>query len=150
MWIAWIAVHFPGCGTCFDFHKKTDYLFLVGTEEGKIHKCSKAYSSQFLDTFEAHHMAVYKVLWNTFHPKIFMSCSADWSVKIWDHTYRYPPSIVFKNSLQTNYPRAPFHKGLRLIASFINARFAIELRFISVIWLIVTRCKMGPRSWSRS
>lgn len=26
------------CGTSFDFHKQIDYLFLVGTEEGKIHK----------------------------------------------------------------------------------------------------------------
>ncbi|XP_072167175.1 dynein intermediate chain 2, ciliary isoform X2 [Diadema setosum] len=84
-----------GCGTCFDFHKQTDYLFLVGTEEGKIHKCSKAYSSQFLDTFDAHHMAVYKVMWNPFHPKIFISCSADWSVKIWDHTYRNGPMFTF-------------------------------------------------------
>uniref|UniRef100_A0A8C3P1P1 Dynein intermediate chain 1, axonemal n=1 Tax=Cyanoderma ruficeps TaxID=181631 RepID=A0A8C3P1P1_9PASS len=27
-----------GSGTSFDFHKKIDYLFLVGTEEGKIYK----------------------------------------------------------------------------------------------------------------
>lgn len=26
------------CGTAFDFHKQIDYLFLVGTEDGKIHK----------------------------------------------------------------------------------------------------------------
>ncbi|KAF0035185.1 hypothetical protein F2P81_012943 [Scophthalmus maximus] len=26
------------CGTAFDFHKEIDYLFLVGTGEGKIHK----------------------------------------------------------------------------------------------------------------
>ena len=78
------------CGTCFDFHKSTDYLFLVGTEEGKIHKCSKHYSSQFLDTYHAHHMAVYAVRWNNFHPRVFASCSADWTVKIWDHNYREP------------------------------------------------------------
>ncbi|XP_047139606.1 dynein intermediate chain 2, ciliary isoform X1 [Hydra vulgaris] len=75
-----------GCGTCFDFHKTVDHLFLVGTEEGKIQKCSKAYSSHYLSTFNAHQMAVYAVRWNYFHSKIFMSCSADWSVKIWDHT----------------------------------------------------------------
>ncbi|XP_033108789.1 dynein intermediate chain 2, ciliary-like [Anneissia japonica] len=84
------------CGTCFDFHKKTDYQFLVGTEEGKIHKCSKAYSSQFLDSFDAHHMAVYRVQWNYFHPNVFISCSADWSVKIWDHTYpKKEPMFTF-------------------------------------------------------
>ncbi|KAL3866455.1 hypothetical protein ACJMK2_043751 [Sinanodonta woodiana] len=73
-----------GCGTAFDFHLKNDYLFLVGTEEGKIHTCSKAYSSQFLDSTDAHNMAVYKVRWNPFHPRIYLTCSADWTVKIWE------------------------------------------------------------------
>lgn len=77
-----------GCGTCFDFNKQQDYLFIVGTEEGQIHKCSKSYNNQFLDTFNAHHMAVYSVRWNTFHPKIFISCSADWTVKIWDINFK--------------------------------------------------------------
>lgn len=79
-----------GCGTCFDFNKQQDQIFLVCTEEGKVHKCSKAYTNQFLDTFDAHHMAVYSVCWNTFHPKIYLTCSADWTVKIWDHTYKDP------------------------------------------------------------
>ncbi|XP_039945908.1 dynein axonemal intermediate chain 1 [Hirundo rustica] len=79
-----------GSGTSFDFHKKIDYLFLVGTEEGKIYKCSKSYSSQFLDVFEAHHMSVDSISWNPFHMKIFISCSSDWTVKIWDHTIKTP------------------------------------------------------------
>mmetsp|Transcript_19883 Transcript_19883/g.17008 ORF Transcript_19883/g.17008 Transcript_19883/m.17008 type:complete len:245 (+) Transcript_19883:256-990(+) len=32
------------CGLCFDFNKFETHLFLVGTEEGKIHKCSRAFS----------------------------------------------------------------------------------------------------------
>uniref|UniRef100_A0AAR2M118 Dynein axonemal intermediate chain 1 n=1 Tax=Pygocentrus nattereri TaxID=42514 RepID=A0AAR2M118_PYGNA len=83
------------CGTSFDFHKQTDYLFLVGTEEGKIHKCSKFYSSQLLETYVAHNMAVDAVKWNHFHPKVFISCSSDWTVKIWDHTIKYVPMFTF-------------------------------------------------------
>ncbi|KAI4901488.1 hypothetical protein NFI96_012302 [Prochilodus magdalenae] len=78
------------CGTSFDFHRQIDYLFLVGTEEGNIHKCSKFYSSQFLETYVAHNMAVDAVKWNHFHPKVFISCSSDWTVKIWDHTIKSP------------------------------------------------------------
>lgn len=78
------------CGTSFDFHKQIDYLFLVGTEEGKIHKCSKSYSSQFLETYTAHSLSVDAVKWNHFHPKVFISCSSDWTVKIWDHTITTP------------------------------------------------------------
>ncbi|KAB5549256.1 hypothetical protein PHYPO_G00065340 [Pangasianodon hypophthalmus] len=77
-------------GTSFDFHKEIDYLFLVGTEEGKIHKCSKSYSSQFLETYTAHSLSVDAVKWNHFHPKVFISCSSDWTVKIWDHTITSP------------------------------------------------------------
>eukprot|EP00927_Polykrikos_kofoidii_P059567 TRINITY_DN54715_c0_g1_i1.p1 TRINITY_DN54715_c0_g1~~TRINITY_DN54715_c0_g1_i1.p1 ORF type:complete len:665 (-),score=147.43 TRINITY_DN54715_c0_g1_i1:196-2190(-) len=77
-------------GLCFDFNNQGGLLFLVGTEEGKIHKCSKAFSGQYLETYEGHTMAVYTVRWNPFHPKIFISASADWTVKLWDHTCRTP------------------------------------------------------------
>jgi len=79
-------------GLCFDFnkHSQCEHLFLVGTEEGKIHKCSKAFSGQYLETYEGHSMAVYTVRWNPFHPRIFISASADWTVKLWDHTQRTP------------------------------------------------------------
>lgn len=97
-----------GCGTSFDFHKSIDYLFLVGTEEGKIHKCSKTYSSQFLDTFDAHHMAVYSVKWNHFHPKMFISCSADWTVKIWDHTFPEPIFTFDLNNSVGDVAWAPY------------------------------------------
>lgn len=73
-----------GGGTAFDFHKDKDYMFLVGTEEGRIHLCSKAYSSTFLETYDAHNMAIYRVAWNHYHPGVFITCSADWTVKIWD------------------------------------------------------------------
>lgn len=72
-------------GVCFDFHKKSDHLFVVGTEEGCIYKCSKEYSSEHLLSFLGHSMSVYTVKYNPFHENYFISASADWSVKIWDH-----------------------------------------------------------------
>ena len=61
----------------------------MGTEEGRIHKCSRAYQSQYLETYEGHYMAVYSVRWNNFNPKLFLSCSADWTVKMWEHTRKH-------------------------------------------------------------
>jgi len=48
-------------GCCFDFSRLSEHLFLVGTEEGRIHKCSKAYNSAYLESYEGHYMAVYTV-----------------------------------------------------------------------------------------
>ncbi|XP_040276070.1 dynein intermediate chain 1, axonemal [Bufo bufo] len=97
-----------GSGTSFDFHRQIDYLFLVGTEEGKIHKCSKAYSSQFLDTFDAHNMAVDTVRWNPFHPKVFITCSSDWTVKIWEHSVKKPMFVFDLNSAVGDVAWAPY------------------------------------------
>lgn len=33
-------------------------------------------------------MAVDAVSWNPYHTKVFISCSSDWTVKIWDHTVK--------------------------------------------------------------
>ncbi|KAM8961714.1 dynein axonemal intermediate chain 1 [Pelodytes ibericus] len=103
-----IQLSTTGCGTSFDFHRQIDYLFLVGTEEGKIHKCSKAYSSQFLDTFDAHNMAVDSVRWNPFHPKVFITCSSDWTVKIWEHNVKTPMFVFDLNSAVGDVAWAPY------------------------------------------
>jgi dynein intermediate chain 1 len=75
-------------GTCFDFNKKHEQIFVVGTEEGKIFECSKAYNSQYLQTYDGHSMTVYSIKWNPFHPEVFLSCSADWTVKLWHRDYK--------------------------------------------------------------
>mmetsp|Transcript_8877 Transcript_8877/g.29606 ORF Transcript_8877/g.29606 Transcript_8877/m.29606 type:complete len:619 (+) Transcript_8877:95-1951(+) len=55
-------------GCCVDFNKQQDHLFIVGTEEGRIHKCSTAYNSQYIETYRGHHMAVYTTKWNEHAP----------------------------------------------------------------------------------
>ncbi|NP_001085877.1 dynein, axonemal, intermediate chain 1 L homeolog [Xenopus laevis] len=103
-----LKLQIHGSGTAFDFHWQIDYLYLVGTEEGKIHKCSKAYSSKFLDTYDAHNMAVDTVRWNPFHPKVFISCSSDWTVKIWQHDVKTPMFVFDLNAPVADVAWAPF------------------------------------------
>jgi len=85
-------------GCCIDFNKEQDHLFVVGTEEGRVHKCSTAYNSQYLETYAGHHMAVYTVKWNEHHPRVFISASADWTVKLWDHGFAKPAMSFDLNS----------------------------------------------------
>ena len=56
-------------------------MYLAGTEEGLIHKCSCSYNEQFLDTYTGHTGPLYKVKWSPFAPDVFLSCSADWSIR---------------------------------------------------------------------
>ena len=77
-------------GMCFSFNNFNPHLFLVGTEEGRIHLCSIDYSSDYLRTYQGHCLAVYSVRWNYYHPDVFLSCSADWTVKLWTKNRETP------------------------------------------------------------
>lgn len=67
-----MRVQFPG----------REHVYLVGSESGHVYQCSTAYGSDYLGSFGGHCMPVYAVKWNTMHPDVFLSCSADWSIKV--------------------------------------------------------------------
>jgi len=95
-------------GTCLDFNPFSHHLFVLGTEEGKIHKCSKAYNSQYLETYDDHHMSIYSVKWNPFVEHVFISASADWTVKIWDHREKHAMMSFDLNNAVGDVAWAPF------------------------------------------
>ena len=71
-------------GLCFDFHPKDSNNYLVGTEDGYIHRCSSSYNEQYLDSYGGHTGPIYKVKWSPFLNHVFLSCSADWTVRLWN------------------------------------------------------------------
>ncbi|NXX80137.1 WDR78 protein, partial [Urocolius indicus] len=84
-------------GMCFDFHPKDTNIYLAGTEEGHIHKCSCSRTEPFLETYRGHKSMVYKVAWNPFSTDMFLSCSADWSIMLW-HQNSQTPVLTFSST----------------------------------------------------
>ena len=72
-----------GAGTCFDFSRADPTTYVAGTEEGVLHKCSSAYSEQYLRTYHGHGGPVHRAAWSPFARDVFASASADWTVKLW-------------------------------------------------------------------
>ena len=71
-------------GRSISFNPKDGTVYLIGTDEGLVYKCTTEYSSMFTKTYNAHTMPVYNLCWNSFVPSVFLTCAADWSVKVWD------------------------------------------------------------------
>ena len=80
---------------CISFKPDDPRLYLVGTELGRVYFCTTQYGSEFLATFPAHHSPVYSLQWNSFIPDIFLSCGADWEIKIWDIQQHSSPLFIF-------------------------------------------------------
>lgn len=87
-------------GFCFDVHPNDPNVYLAGTEEGHIHKCSCSYNEQFLESYHGHTGPVYRLQWSPFLSDAFLSCSADWSIRLW-HQDRPQPIMTFMSSTKS-------------------------------------------------
>jgi len=87
-------------GMCIAFNIRDPNFYLAGTEDGHIHRCSCSYSEQHLESFFGHSGPVYKLRWSPFSPSTFLSCSADWTIKLWDQEN---PNAIFTFSSTTDY-----------------------------------------------
>ncbi|KAM7046957.1 dynein axonemal intermediate chain 4 isoform 1-T1 [Acridotheres tristis] len=129
-------------GMCFDFHPEDPDIFLAGTEEGLIHCCSCSGKEQILGTYRGHKGPVYKVAWNPSRPASFLSCSADWSILLWQRHSRSPlftfaSVAAFVHDIKWA-PRSPF------IFAAVNDR-RVEIWDLSVsVFQPVLCCAASP------
>ncbi|XP_038068064.1 dynein intermediate chain 4, axonemal-like [Patiria miniata] len=85
-------------GMCFDFNPKDLNIYLAGTEEGHIHKCSCSYNEQYLDSYFGHTGPVYRIEWSPFLPDVFISASSDWSIRLWVQDRQKPVLNFFSST----------------------------------------------------
>lgn len=77
-------------GMCFDFRPGDSNIYLAGTEDGAVHKCSCSYKEQYLQSYLSHSGPVYSAKWSPFRdsarnrPDLFLTAAADWTVKLWE------------------------------------------------------------------
>uniref|UniRef100_A0A1A8M443 Dynein axonemal intermediate chain 4 n=1 Tax=Nothobranchius pienaari TaxID=704102 RepID=A0A1A8M443_9TELE len=69
-------------------------IYLIGTREGVIHKCSCSNRQQFLEMYKKHFAPVTSISWCPLNPDLFLSCSADCTIQLWKHD-RLKPVLGF-------------------------------------------------------
>lgn len=65
------------------WHPEDSNIYLVGTNEGVVHKCSTNYLDQHLDLFLAHEGPINDLKYSPFSNKIYATCGEDWHLRIW-------------------------------------------------------------------
>ncbi|XP_077424536.1 dynein axonemal intermediate chain 4 [Vanacampus margaritifer] len=70
-------------GLCLDFQPTDHSIYLAGTSEGVIHKCSVSNNHHYLALYQKHLCPVNHVQWSPFSPDVFLSGSADWTIQLW-------------------------------------------------------------------
>ena len=66
------------------FSKPDDQnIFLLGTEEGVIYLASNEFSTEYLMEYTGHSTPINAIMWNPFHPSVFLSCASEYNVNVW-------------------------------------------------------------------
>lgn len=68
---------------CMKWHPRIEHIYLVGTDEGCVHKCSTHYLNQHMDVFRAHTGPVYSLQISPFMPHLLATCGADNAIRLW-------------------------------------------------------------------
>ena len=90
-------------GLCFDFPTQDSTVqYYVGTEDGIVHKCSVSYNEQVLRSYYGHTAPVYGIKCNPFDSDKFLTCSADWTIKVWDQAVSTPMINLHSNNSPVN------------------------------------------------
>ncbi len=87
-----LRINFPG--TCVSFSHEDKDLFLVGSENGGLYKCSLRSTcenatreedllSPIKFVFRPHHGPVYDINTSPFHRNLFLSCGTDSTVRVY-------------------------------------------------------------------
>lgn len=58
-------------------------MYLIATEDCTVHKCSPSLTESYIENYFGHQGPVYKVRCNPFLPSAFVTCSYDWTIKLW-------------------------------------------------------------------
>ncbi|KAL4707379.1 hypothetical protein ACJJTC_008564 [Scirpophaga incertulas] len=68
---------------CVKWLTNPKHVYIVGTDEGCIHKCSMHYLNQHMDVYRVHTGPVYGIEISPFMNNLIITCGADNAVRLW-------------------------------------------------------------------
>ncbi|XP_071516735.1 dynein axonemal intermediate chain 1-like [Panulirus ornatus] len=76
-------VTLEGVATSIAFRPDNECVLLLGVDTGAVFQCSTVFLKHSVFRYPAHTSPVRGVAWNIHHHKTFVSCSLDWTIKVW-------------------------------------------------------------------
>ncbi|RNF19712.1 putative dynein intermediate chain [Trypanosoma conorhini] len=70
-------------GMCLDVSPADGTVYVVGSEDGSIHQCNKSQTETYELDYAPHSELVYRVRWSPYSDAFFLTCSADWSSRLY-------------------------------------------------------------------
>nr|XP_045610725.1 dynein intermediate chain 2, ciliary-like [Procambarus clarkii] len=83
-----------GVATCMAFRPDDASVLLVGVNTGVVFQCCTTSATHSIFRYPAHTSPVRKVTWNAHHHRVFLTCSVDYTIKLWLQYSRAPLVVL--------------------------------------------------------
>ncbi|XP_001950034.2 dynein intermediate chain 2, ciliary-like [Acyrthosiphon pisum] len=98
-------------GTTIAFNPTEPEIYLIGTVEGYIFKCNTEWSC-YVQRFKAHEMPINRIDFNKFDSNIYLTCSEDFVIKLWEDKSEVPLIIFDLQTGLTDVRWSPFSSSV--------------------------------------
>ncbi|KYQ50889.1 WD repeat-containing protein 78 [Trachymyrmex zeteki] len=105
-------------------HPIVSNIYFVGSDEGCIYQCSTNYLRQHVDSFLAHDGPIYSFEFSPFCQKLFLTCGADWCIRIWAESLT-EPLITLSTAMACVRNACWSPTSSTIIASVVNDQICI-------------------------
>ncbi|KYN42623.1 WD repeat-containing protein 78 [Trachymyrmex septentrionalis] len=105
-------------------HPIVSNIYFVGSDEGCIYRCSTTYLRQHVDSFLAHDGPIYSFEFSPFCQKLFLTCGADWCVRIWAESLT-EPLITLSTAMACVRNACWSPTSSTIIASIVNDQICV-------------------------
>eukprot|EP00792_Barthelona_sp_PAP020_P006747 TRINITY_DN3068_c11_g1_i1.p1 TRINITY_DN3068_c11_g1~~TRINITY_DN3068_c11_g1_i1.p1 ORF type:complete len:663 (+),score=147.74 TRINITY_DN3068_c11_g1_i1:32-2020(+) len=113
-----------------DFNPDDTLNYIVGTAGGPIIRCSRTYSEQYLQLYQGHSEAVYQTRYSPHASNVFLSCSEDWTIRVWSEESAEPLMTLFvptRKEAIYDVAWCPFKSTALIGAGGVNNDISVEL-----------------------
>ncbi|VVC43937.1 Six-bladed beta-propeller, TolB-like,WD40-repeat-containing domain,WD40 repeat [Cinara cedri] len=111
-------------GTTLTFNPQDSEIYFVGTMEGYVFKCNVEWNS-YMQRFKAHLMPVIRINFNKYNSNIFLTCSEDNLVKLWEDKNEDPLFTFDLKTALSDVCWSPFSSTSFTVTTTTNCRIVI-------------------------
>jgi len=105
-------------------HPIVSNIYFVGSDEGCIYRCSTNYLRRHVDSFLAHDGPIYSFEFSPFCQKLFLTCGADWCIRIWAEDLT-EPLITLSTAMACVRNACWSPTSSTIIASIVNDQICV-------------------------
>lgn len=116
-------------------------VYLLGTDEGCVLRCSIGQKDSYLENFLAHDGPIYSLEFSPFYSGLLLTCGADWYTRVWAYDLMDEPLLSFNSGMACVNAAAWSPRNSTIFATAVENEVWFLFCSLLIIWKKIFQMK---------